>query len=198
MKIISISGLDGSGKSTQIHTLQKKLENRGHKVFYFHAITFSIANILNFGKKRSSNGKTADVVHASSISISLRKIALMIDLIRFRFLISQLSHQKYDYVLSDRYFFDMIVNIAYLSHKKYIPFFSRIMIVPDHAFFLSIDPERIMGREDAPIQGISYLKEKNDVYIAYKNIFSFTMINGDRDQSMISTEILSTVLPKKI
>lgn len=178
--------------------LQKELKSRGHKVFYFHAITFSVANILNVGKKRSANGKTADVTRASSIAISLRKIALMIDLIRFRFFASRLSRQKYDYILSDRYFFDMIVNIAYLSHKKYIPFFSRMMIVPTHAFFLSIDPEKIMERTDAPMQGISYLREKNDVYITYKNVFSFIMINGDRNQSIISTEILSTILAKKL
>ena len=178
--------------------LQKELENRGHKVFYFHAITFSIANILNVGKKRSSSGKTADIAHASSFAISLRKVALLTDLIRFRFLVTRLSHQKYDYILSDRYFFDMIVNIAYLSHKKYIPFFLHIMVMPTHAFFLSVDPEKIIEREDAPTQGIFYLKEKNDIYIAYKNVFPFAMINGDRDQSVISTEILSTILPKKL
>ena len=198
MKIVSISGLDGSGKSTQIHMLQKELENRGHKVFYFHAITFSIANILNIGKKRSSDGKTTDVAHASSIAISLRKVALMVDLLRFRFLVTRLSHQKYDYILSDRYFYDMIANIAYLSHKKYIPFFLHIMVVPTHTFFLSVDPGKIMEREEAPMQGISYLKEKNDVYNTYKDIFSFAMINGNRDQSVISTEILSAVLSNEL
>ncbi|HLN19060.1 MAG TPA: hypothetical protein VK255_02730, partial [Patescibacteria group bacterium] len=37
MNIITISGLDGSGKSTQIDMLKSFLESQGKKVFYFHA-----------------------------------------------------------------------------------------------------------------------------------------------------------------
>jgi thymidylate kinase len=196
MQIISISGLDGSGKSTQINTLQENLESRGYKVFYFHAITFSVANILNTGKKRLSNGKTKDVSRASWIAICMRKIALMIDLMRFRSLITRLSHKKYDYVLSDRYFFDMVVNIAYLSHKKYKPFFQNMMIIPDYAFYLSVDPYKIMQRNTKPAQGVSYLINKNNFYRTYTDLFHFTVVDGDRDQSVIATQILETILHK--
>ncbi|MFA5985785.1 MAG: hypothetical protein WC819_00370 [Parcubacteria group bacterium] len=196
MQIISISGLDGSGKSTQIDLLQKELENRGHKVFYFHAITFSVANILNAGKKRSSDGKTYDVSHASWIAICMRKIALVIDLMRFRLLVTRLSRQKYDYILSDRYFFDMIVNIAYLSRKKYIPFFQNMLIMPDHAFYLAVDPYKIMQRNIAPAQGVSYLIDKNNLYNTYNDLFHFVSLDGDRDRSVIATQILETVLHK--
>ena len=43
MKIISISGLDGSGKSTQIEKLKKHFLRKNQKVFYLHAIEFSLA-----------------------------------------------------------------------------------------------------------------------------------------------------------
>ncbi|MFZ5981968.1 MAG: hypothetical protein ACOYS2_00100 [Patescibacteria group bacterium] len=51
MKIITISGVDGSGKSTQIKMLTEHLRGQGLKVFYFHAVEFSLARkIANLRK----------------------------------------------------------------------------------------------------------------------------------------------------
>lgn len=73
MKIISIVKLDGSGKSTQIQLYQTCSENTGKKVFYFHAVNFSIAAILNKNTKRSAQNKTTDITRASWSAIQLQK-----------------------------------------------------------------------------------------------------------------------------
>ena len=51
LKLITISGLDGSGKSTQIEFLKDYLKSQDKTFFYFHAVDFSIGNkILTRGK----------------------------------------------------------------------------------------------------------------------------------------------------
>jgi len=86
MKIITISGLDGSGKSTQIELLKNYLETNGKKVFYFHAVQFSIGQL---GKGTVSTASNKSVEKANWLQIQLRKLALIIDLWRFGKLIKK-------------------------------------------------------------------------------------------------------------
>ena len=87
MKLITLSGLDGSGKSTQLELLKTRLGREGGKIAVFHAIEFSLANrMLRFfrGEKNFVPGKERAVASASSISLFLRTVFLAIDILRFR------------------------------------------------------------------------------------------------------------------
>lgn len=195
MKIITLSGVDGSGKSTQLALLKKKLEEQGKKVAYFHAVDFSLAKKL--GKKTATDTGTPEkaVTEASWLAVLLRQILLPIDLLRFRFYANKLERQDTDYLLSDRYFYDTIINIEYLA-KERITVPAAVfcfLIKPDIAFYIDLPAEAIMARERAPEQGLNYLKDKARLFKQKIAHWDLTVIDGNRDQASVFQDILNEI-----
>lgn len=218
MRYVTLSGVDGSGKSTQLTLLKQYLEQGGKRIAVFNAVEFSLANrIARFfkGKKTFKPGEEKAITEASWISIILRKKFLFIDIIRFRFLRARLKRAGYDYLLSDRSFYDSIINIEYLSlchskHTRGIPSertgsFSRqggirmtilekFLPVPDIAFYLDIKPESILSRERVPEQGIDYLQAKINLFRKKIHDWKLIIITADQPKEATFAEILKSVI----
>lgn len=186
VKIITISGLDGSGKSTQIGMLKDYLTGQGKKVFYFHAVRFSIANKI---LKSRGEASTKSVVKANGFQILLRRVFLMVDILRFKILIGKLCREKYDFLLSDRYFYDTVVNIDFLRKNDKKIRCENFIIKPDLAIYLSAEPGIIMQRERQPDQGIEYLMAKRIIFDKKAEEWGLKVVDGNRDQKIIFEEI---------
>ena len=199
MKLISISGLDGSGKTTQLDLIEKSLKKK-FKLKRFHMIDFSIANriLKKPSKNKSRNNRQLQAkTKAGLVAIMLRKIAIIIDVFSFRFYyLIKSAENKTDYLLVDRYFYDQIINIKYLdknSSRERNPFWQKVVenqiIQPFLKIYLKVNFQEVLKRDRKIEQGEKYLQEKKVLYDSLSKKWRLRIIDGNKNKQKIQQKI---------
>jgi len=205
-KLIAVEGLDGSGKSTQIHLLQRWLQLEGYKVF------FTEWNSSTLVKEATRKGKKRQLL--TPTTFSLIHCTDFAD--RYERQILPLLHAGY-IVLADRYSFTAFARDAARGCKReWIRKLYSFARQPDITFFFNVRPEvaldRIlsgrpklkyyeagmdMGFSKDPVDSFKIFQQKiYEEYLRMVDEFKFTSIDANRLPDETHREMRSLVQKK--
>lgn len=175
--LVSFSGLDGSGKSTQIDNLRSTLTANGlnstllafwdhvvvgtrYREGFFHKVYKSEKGIGEPNKPVNRQDKN---VRRWYLSIARHGLYLL-DAIHMCMVIRRARDSGVDVIVMDRYIYDELANLP-LDNKltqRFIRFIQRLVPTPDVAYLLDADVEAARARK--PEYPVEFMHKCRDWY----------------------------------
>jgi dTMP kinase len=177
-RLIAVEGLDGSGKSTQIHLLQKWLEVQGLKVF------FSSWNSSEVVKSATSKGKnrqlltptTFSLIHATDFADRYER--QLLPLLRAGYI-----------VLCDRYIFTAFVRDTVRGcPPAWVRGLYNFAALPDLTFFFKADLEVSLARILDGRPELKWFEAGMDLELSNDRYESFRIFQGRMLQRYMNME----------
>ncbi len=188
-KLLSFSGIDGAGKSTQIDALLRCLDDRGHRftlyTFWDDVVAFSRyrehLTLRLFKGERGVGSPDQPIARrdknvTSWYMVWLRLLLYIFDAFRLSAVVSRQAAKDVDFVIFDRYIYDELANLP-LQHwpvRLYVRLVLRIVPRPDLAFLLDADPENAVSRK--PEYPLEFVHRNRNAYLEIANIAGLTVL----------------------
>lgn len=159
--VVSFSGIDGAGKSTQIERLHNSLLRSGLSVQRFafwdnvvflpqfragvsHKVLRGEVGVGAPGKPVRRNDKNARKWYLTLA----RSPFYLLDMLNLRHVVAKARRSSADVVIFDRYLYDQLANVSgNLAGRLYVRALLALAPRPDIAYLLDADPEAALARK---------------------------------------------------
>lgn len=206
--LITLSGLDGAGKSTLVRGLRAQLNARGRAVTVLHlnddvgvyAVLRALRNaVRGAARPASPPGRARNRLRDALVwSKTLRRLLYPVDLVVFalvRFAVERLGGRV---LIMDRYFYDTLVDVTNGRRGLWLRILERVTPAPDLAVLVDVRPETCVGRK--PEYPLEYLEHRRR---HYQTLFprlpsGVTLANDDlpATQAMLERLVLERLEPR--
>ena len=187
--LISFSGMDGSGKSTQIEMLCNRLRDAGMSVqqlaFWDHVVAFSSHRAgfsHKFLKSEGGIGAPGKPVSRNDKNnrawyLTLSRYGLyLLDALNLRRVIAGARRRGPNVIVCDRYIYDQLATLPLDSWfgRAYVRIILSLVPRPDVAYLLDAEPE--VARERKPEYPLDFLYEYRRSYHRLRDLAGLSMI----------------------
>jgi thymidylate kinase len=181
--LISFSGIDGAGKSTQIEALCRHLTDSGlrYSLLTFWDDVVVLPRLREHMSLRAFNGEKGvgtpekpinrrDKNVTSWYLTAFRMILYALDALHLRSVASRTTESGADFVIFDRYIYDEFANLPFQRSlvRLYVRMLLRIIPKPQVAFLVDADAEAATIRK--PEYPLEFARRNREAYLQLSRI----------------------------
>jgi thymidylate kinase len=186
--LISFSGIDGCGKSTQIERISEELSRHGYRVvrlaFWDDVVTlrtFREGVTLKVFKSQKGIGAPGKPVRRRDKNVRawylslLRAAMYFLDTLHLRRVVRG-ERLGADVIIFDRYIYDELANLplANMVARAYVRLLAALAPQPDVAFLMDADPEEACARK--PEYPVEFTRHCRETYLRLSDMVALTVI----------------------